>query len=1204
MGIFRSSILNLKFPLLLVLLAFASFAASSLAGTVTWDGGGDGMSWHDPLNWNTDTLPTDADAVVINVASNVTIIHSTGNTVVQSIQCNGNLQLAGGSITATEGASSLGGPFGMATGTRLTATGANTSLTATNNVQADGASLVVSGGASLRLEGLRNFQSGPDVNTEFRAEGPGSVLALPGLTNAVGGSHDWWWYRWFVTAVNGGRVEMGSLQTIPGGLVVVNAADTNSTVDLSGLTYVAGMWQMSLTVGSGSAVLLGPQLTALEPVVLNVAGGGTLDLSHITHLRSSSVSLSAGAWLDLTNLVAADASSFSVSGGVRLVLPGLRSYQSGADANQEFRADGPGSVLALPGLTNAVGGSHDWWWYRWFVTAVNGGRVEMGSLQTIPDGLVTVNATHTNSTVDWSGLQSVAGIWQMSLTVGSGSAVLLGSQLTALEPVVLNVAGGGTLDLSRITHLRSSSVSLSSGAWLDLTNLVAADASSFSVSSGVRLVLPGLRSYQSGADANQEFRADGPGSVLALPGLTNAVGGSHQWGWWRWTITAVNGGRVEMGSLQTIPGGLVTVNTANTNSTVDLSGLASVAGIGQIGLTVGSGSAVLMGPQLTVLELVVLALAPGGTLDLSHVTTMRKSSISLGTGAWVDTSRVTDLQESSVNLQDGAWLDLTNVVAADGASFRVSGGSQLVLPGVRNYQAGASADTEFRADGTGSLLALPGLTNAVGGTHQWNWYRWFVTAVNGGRVELGALRTISGGMVTCASTGTNSVVDWSGLESTAGMGSLSLAVGSGGTVFLGPQLTALEPVTLTVASGGMLDLSHVTSMNASAVSLTEPVTLNLTNLAQVDQSSFRVSGGAQLVLPGVRNYQAGASANTEFRADGSGSLLSLPGLTNAVGGTHQWGWYRWLVNAINGGRVELGALRTIPGGQVNMLADGTNSVLALTDLTRLAGPGSALEARNGGWLGLNSSTSRLEQATLLVRAGSTIEAGTVELVSSLLSGDGTVAASLVNAGQVRPSGSSSGLTVVGPYLQTASGNLYLESLGTSQADGFCPLVLRSNATLGGTVTLDVAFPNRLGDCFVIVSNQGPNAITGTFADLPQGRESGVGPQTFVMFYTGGDGNDAMVMRPLLTLTREAAGQIRVDAVAHDFFAQYPTTLSPGCLRLDGVGERNRLHHLEASTNLTTWEIRTTLTSNADGLLQHLVTDAAEMPCLFFRVRQP
>jgi hypothetical protein len=40
---------------------------------VSWDGGGDGASWHDPLNWSADSLPGALDDVTINVSGSPTI---------------------------------------------------------------------------------------------------------------------------------------------------------------------------------------------------------------------------------------------------------------------------------------------------------------------------------------------------------------------------------------------------------------------------------------------------------------------------------------------------------------------------------------------------------------------------------------------------------------------------------------------------------------------------------------------------------------------------------------------------------------------------------------------------------------------------------------------------------------------------------------------------------------------------------------------------------------------------------------------------------------------------------------------------------------------------------------------------------------------------------------------------------------------------
>jgi len=40
-------------------------ALTGLAQTISWDGGGDGVSWSDPLNWSGDQLPGPTNDVVI-----------------------------------------------------------------------------------------------------------------------------------------------------------------------------------------------------------------------------------------------------------------------------------------------------------------------------------------------------------------------------------------------------------------------------------------------------------------------------------------------------------------------------------------------------------------------------------------------------------------------------------------------------------------------------------------------------------------------------------------------------------------------------------------------------------------------------------------------------------------------------------------------------------------------------------------------------------------------------------------------------------------------------------------------------------------------------------------------------------------------------------------------------------------------------------
>ena len=52
-------------------------------------------------NWSTGNVPGPGDAAVINLAGNVTIIHSTGTDTIQSLQSNQAIVLSGGTLNVT-----------------------------------------------------------------------------------------------------------------------------------------------------------------------------------------------------------------------------------------------------------------------------------------------------------------------------------------------------------------------------------------------------------------------------------------------------------------------------------------------------------------------------------------------------------------------------------------------------------------------------------------------------------------------------------------------------------------------------------------------------------------------------------------------------------------------------------------------------------------------------------------------------------------------------------------------------------------------------------------------------------------------------------------------------------------------------------------------------------------------------------------------
>ncbi|MBI5758610.1 MAG: hypothetical protein HZA46_08840, partial [Planctomycetales bacterium] len=69
-----------------------------LLSSVTWDGGGNGTNWSDPLNWDGNVLPTSADDVTINFGS-ATVQHNTGTDTVNSLTTTNPFTLTGGTLS-------------------------------------------------------------------------------------------------------------------------------------------------------------------------------------------------------------------------------------------------------------------------------------------------------------------------------------------------------------------------------------------------------------------------------------------------------------------------------------------------------------------------------------------------------------------------------------------------------------------------------------------------------------------------------------------------------------------------------------------------------------------------------------------------------------------------------------------------------------------------------------------------------------------------------------------------------------------------------------------------------------------------------------------------------------------------------------------------------------------------------------------------
>jgi hypothetical protein len=109
-------------------------------------------------------------------------------------------------------------------------------------------------------------------------------------------------------------------------------------------------------------------------------------------------------------------------------------------------------------------------------------------------------------------------------------------------------------------------------------------------------------------------------------------------------------------------------------------------------------------------------------------------------------------------------------------------------------------------------------------------------------------------------------------------------------------------VQLDLRSGGSVPTAQFTRLGQASLT---GVSVTFNALTNLDNTSLYAYGGAVLSVPGVGS----ANGSMTWQADGTGSRISLPGLTKL---TSTGSWIQ--PYASNGGRVELGAVQAISGG--------------------------------------------------------------------------------------------------------------------------------------------------------------------------------------------------------------------------------------------------------------------------------------------------
>jgi hypothetical protein len=222
------------------------------------------------------------------------------------------------------------------------------------------------------------------------------------------------------------------------------------------------------------------------------------------------------------------------------------------------------------------------------------------------------------------------------------------------------------------------------------------------------------------------------------------------------------------------------------------------------------------------------------------------------------------------------------------------------------------------------------------------------------------------------------IIDFSGLLNGTGelVYYLTFEASAGGTVRI-QNLTNAQLTGLIFNSGGSMTPTNLAVLDDSYINVPAG-SITLPRLKNIDQSILIITNGSSLSLPGVGNYNAGAGRGAYWTVGGSGSELSLAGLTNLTGDAQPG--YNFFLDAKAGGDLVLSNLQSIYNGNVAILSDGKGSVIDLSGLSGFvlqSGVGS-LTSTNGGNILLNT------QAFLLANVAINISPGNPVLPPSLI----------------------------------------------------------------------------------------------------------------------------------------------------------------------------------------------------------------------------
>lgn len=475
----------------------------------------------------------------------------------------------------------------------------------------------------------------------------------------------------------------------------------------------------------------------------------------------------------------------------------------------------------------------------------------------------------------------------------------------------------------------------------------------------------------------------------------------------------------------------------------------------------------------------------GGFLVLAVVAIINAPSASAATVVW-------DGGGGDNDMTTGAnWVGDSAPSEGDDLEFPVTAAKQTIN---NDFTAGTAFNTMY-VSGSGSTSAYSFSGNAIEITES---VYDFTPSTVGGSLTLGldiALNEAAIGM-TAGSVRINITGDLSGSGSIFKSGTGVLALLGDNSSLTGAIIindgTVRASTNLSLGEGSSTVLSSPTavlrfeppSTNFTSLSIGEPIYVQAeTNGEAVIESSFPVCDEDVEVCDNTLHLtqELVLRENVRFRTH---QRVSIDGPLLQQSGSHTVGMVPYtngtlIVNSSNNETLTPNGTYRSPPANLNLSGNSSGALVYYNVTAFLTGTRQTIRVFPGGTLKGTGSVTE----TLIVMSGSTLAPGD--------------SPGCLNSGNL-----------------TLSGAYEVELGGSEACSGYDQTKVTGTVDLTGstlTVSLVNDYLSGVGREYVIISNDGSDAVTGTFNGLPEGATftdgSGV---VYTISYVGGDGNDVVL----------------------------------------------------------------------------------------------